>query len=181
MSAKAAYRSAASRSADSSAAGMRSAGRAPREVLEQLGNGQPERLSAHSAGAVEHPYPKRRRSQKLRVPAYAPNHGEPFADATEYSHATWAAIYAFMGSRRQLSMPDLSDRVREQLTAELPGVIAELDAARVDPYYANRAHTVIPTREQRKRRPPTPATIAPADALGDLEAALRASIEQAGA
>ena len=171
-------------------ASSRSAEQAPREVLDPSGNVQPPsardalsqrercRTPNDSAGADEHPYPKRRRSQKLRWPRYGPAHDEPFIADVDMSAEDWRQVYKFMANRRQLALVDLSPKLRAQFTAEMPALIAYFDERRIDAFYCNRAHTVGFERK-RKSPPVLPSTVAPADQLSDLERALSASIAAA--
>ena len=125
---------------------------------------------------TEHPYPQRKRSDRLRWPRYVPDHSDPFIASEDMNAEDWRQVYKFMAARRQLAIVELKPSLREKLTARMPSVIAYLDARRIDPYYPNRPHTVGFGR--KRKSPPEPSTVPPATALSDLERALSASIER---
>ena len=124
-----------------------------------------------------HPWPQRKKSSKLRWPKYVPNHSEPFRDPLVMDRTDWAAVYGFMAARRQLSLVDLSDKVRAYHLAALPKLIAYMDHRCIDPRLANRSHTCLDlSATPPAKREPTRNDVAPADALDSLEALLTASL-----
>jgi len=121
-----------------------------------------------------HPWPQRR---KIKAPPpYKPSHLQPFRVELEFSKQDWTAIYQFMAARRQLRFADLAPRLRAELEARLPGLVAYADERRLPPRLMNRAHTVREFGASRKRSPEPPVTT-PSAAFDDLEAALAASLE----
>jgi hypothetical protein len=156
----------------------------PEPEPDQRCNSEPRQTSAKR-------WPKRTR---IKPPErYTPAHDGPYRSELDMNYTDWLRVHEFRNGRAQLSIAELTPKLRAHLEQEMPELRAYFDQRAIDPALANRwreypdrrkgaAFTIgfDPTTGEGALEPPAPArkpaTKPAAQATDDLTFQLARSI-----